>query len=410
MKYLSVCSGIEASTVAWKPLGWEAVAFSEIDPFPAAVLSCRYPDVPNLGDFTQIGPADHEPIDLIVGGTPCQDFSVAGLRAGMAGSRGNLSLEFLRLLDRERPRWALWENVPGVLSSNCGRDFGSFLGGLVECGYGWAYRVLDAQFVRVDGFERAVPQRRRRVFVVGYLGDWRRAAAVLFERESLRGGPAPRRKTGEEIAKAVAPCIGTSGRGFERVGDPRGQDALVAFGGGNASGPIAVATALNGRGGVGRMDFNTETFVVFDCKTSGRNGFGAGDVSPTLRRMSHAGSHPNAGGQIAVAFDLRGRRGGARFEGPHATANVRASSGGSSRSYVVNSLVVRRLTPCECERLMGFPDDYTAIRYRGKPAADGPRYGVLGNSMAVNCMRWLGQRIAAVCRLIDPLESERGAR
>jgi len=186
MRYLSVCSGIEAATVAWHSLGWTPAGFAEIEPFPRAVLAHHYPEVPLHGDFTQTADADCADVDLLVGGTPCQSFSVAGLRGGLADQRGNLALEYLRLAERTRARWLVWENVPGVLSSNRGRDFGAILGGMVELGYGFAYRVLDAQYF-------GVPQRRRRVFVVGYLGDWRPAAAVLFERESLRGNPAPSR-------------------------------------------------------------------------------------------------------------------------------------------------------------------------------------------------------------------------
>ena len=178
MKYLSVCSGIEAATVAWHHMGWTPAAFSEIEPFPSAVLKHHYPTVPNLGDMTRFQEWNLEPIDLLVGGTPCQSFSVAGLRKGLDDPRGNLMLTFGAIAQRLGPRWLVWENVPGVLSSNGGRDFGSFLGMLAECGYGWSYRILDSQHF-------GVPQRRRRVFVVGYLGDWRRAAAVLFERHSL---------------------------------------------------------------------------------------------------------------------------------------------------------------------------------------------------------------------------------
>ncbi len=183
-RYGSVCSGIEAATAAWHPLGWEPAFFSEIEPFPRAVLSHHYPDVPLHGDFTTIEGNEYGPINLLVGGTPCQSFSIAGLRGGLDDNRGNLALEFLRLADRTRPRWLVWENVPGVLSSNGGRDFGSILGGLVELGYGFAYRVLDAQYF-------GVAQRRRRVFVVGCLGDAGSAAAVLFERHCLSGDTAP---------------------------------------------------------------------------------------------------------------------------------------------------------------------------------------------------------------------------
>jgi DNA (cytosine-5)-methyltransferase 1 len=193
MKYLSVCSGIEAATVAWHPLGWKAAAYSEIEKFPSAVLEHHYPTVPNLGDMTKFKEWDLDSIDLLVGGTPCQSFSVAGLRKGLEDPRGNLALVYCGILDRFRPQWFVWENVPGVLSSNSGRDFGSFLGALAELGYGFAYRVLDAQYF-------GVAQRRRRVFVVGYFGDWRPAAEVLFEPESVRGDPAPSREKGEKIA------------------------------------------------------------------------------------------------------------------------------------------------------------------------------------------------------------------
>jgi DNA (cytosine-5)-methyltransferase 1 len=207
MKYGSVCSGIEAASVAWHNLGWEPQWFSEIEQFPSEVLKHRFPDVPNLGDMTQLtqNPTFNErSIDLLVGGTPCQSFSVAGLRKGLADPRGNLMLTFLALADAKKPKWIVWENVPGVLSSNGGRDFGTFLGALGELGYGFAYRVLDAQYF-------GVAQRRRRVFVVGYLGDWRVAAAVLFESESLQGNPKPSRKKREEAATYAQGSVGESG-------------------------------------------------------------------------------------------------------------------------------------------------------------------------------------------------------
>jgi DNA (cytosine-5)-methyltransferase 1 len=216
MKYLSVCSGIEAATVAWHPLGWEPVAFSEIEPFPSAVLAHHYPQVPNLGDMTKHKEWNLGTIDLLVGGTPCQSFSVAGLRKGLDDPRGNLMLTYLAIADRNRPTWLVWENVPGVLSSNGGKDFGTFLGGLGELGYGFAYRVLDAQYF-------GVAQRRRRVFVVGYLGDWRPAAAVLFERESVCGHPAPSR----EKRQAIAQCLT---RGVGQHYDPETESLIPSYG------------------------------------------------------------------------------------------------------------------------------------------------------------------------------------
>jgi DNA (cytosine-5)-methyltransferase 1 len=153
----------------------------------------------NAGDFTRIGKQDVGTIDLLAGGTPCQSFSIAGLRAGLDDPRGNLTIEFARLADRLRPTWLVWENVPGVLSIDDGRTFGAFLGMLVQLGYGLAWRVLDAQYF-------GVPQRRRRVFVVGHLGDWRAAAAVLLEQSSLSGHPPPRREARKDIAPTLRQC------------------------------------------------------------------------------------------------------------------------------------------------------------------------------------------------------------
>jgi DNA (cytosine-5)-methyltransferase 1 len=228
MKYGSVCSGMEAATCAWHPLGWHPQFFSEFDATASRFLSAKYPDTPNLGDMTKFKEWPDATINVLVGGTPCQSFSVAGLRKGMADPRGNLALTYLAIADRYRPDWLVWENVPGVLSSNGGRDFGSILGGMAELGYGFAYRILDAQFVRVESHNRAVPQRRRRVFVVGHLGDWRCAAAVLFECESLSGNPAPRREAGKSSARGIE--IGPSGGRFADVNptlDARAKDGPV---------------------------------------------------------------------------------------------------------------------------------------------------------------------------------------
>lgn len=370
MIFISVCSGIEAASCAWHPLGWRAFAFSEIEAFPSAVLAHHYPNVPNLGDMTKFKEWPDADVDVLVGGTPCQSFSVAGLRKGLADPRGNLMLTYLAIADKYRPRWLVWENVPGVLSSNGGRDFGTFLGGLAELGYGFAYRVLDAQFF-------GVAQRRRRVFVVGHLGDWRRAAAVLFERHSLQGNPAPRRKAGEGFAHPVAPCLGASGRGFERGGETRGQDPVVAVA------PTLAGTA-NGGGanGPGRDVDSCESLI---CMSSGQaNAEIAVDRSPTINCLHEA---------PIVANALRGEGFDAKM--PYVGA-LAAEPGMKQQSYIRQSMQVRRLTPRECERLQGFPDDYTLIPYRNKPAADGPRYKALGNSMAVPVMRWIGQRIQMV--------------
>jgi len=423
VKYLSVCSGIEAATVAWHPLDWEPVAFSEIDPFPSAVLAHHYPGVPNWGDMTKFQEWPDAAVDLLVGGTPCQSFSVAGLRKGLSDPRGNLALTFLAIVDRYRPRWVVWENVPGVLSADEGRAFGSLLGGLGELGYGFAYRVLDAQYF-------GLAQRRKRVFVVGHLGDWRRAAAVLFERESLSGHPAPRREAGQVaptvparrsgggglgtdfdcdgglIAADVAATLETTchdysradgfnmvahalrADGFDASEDGTGRGTpLVAVdavapclttnygkqpdSSDTSAGPMLVPMAFDARQSdvitygdrSGPLDTDGHSIAIaFSAKDHGAD---AGDIAPTLRAGGHVGSHANGGVMPAVAQHMS----------------------------------VRRLTPRECERLQGFPDDYTLIPYRGKPAADGPRYKALGNSMAVPVMAWIGRRIQMVDEL-----------
>jgi hypothetical protein len=226
VRYLSVCSGIEAASVAWEPLGWEPAAFAEVEKFPSAVLAHHWPQVPNLGDMTRHESWNLGAIDLLVGGTPCQSFSVAGLRKGLHDPRGGLMLTFLEIAQRQRPRWIVWENVPGVLSSHGGRDFGAFLGALGALGYGWAYRVLDAQWF-------GVAQRRRRVFVVGCAGDGAAAATVLFESESVCRNPAPSREKGQGVAADAAGGAGDGRRGGHnvtgaidcRIGAQRAQNA-----------------------------------------------------------------------------------------------------------------------------------------------------------------------------------------
>ncbi|WP_312994183.1 DNA (cytosine-5-)-methyltransferase [Achromobacter animicus] len=265
MKFLSVCSGIEAASVAWNPIGWKAVAFSEIEPFPCAVLAHHYPDTPNWGDMTKYKEWPDVAIDLLCGGTPCQSFSVAGLRKGLDDPRGNLMLTFGAIAAKYRPKWLVWENVPGVLSSNKGKDFGTFLGMLGELGYGFAYRVLDAQFF-------GVPQRRRRVFVVGCLGDWRAAAAVLFERHGLSGNPAPSRQT----RQSVAPTLSARTQGGGGLGTDFDCDGGLIAGTLQASGRAAgsatqqdahsgmlLARCLTrGSGGGQRYDAETETLIA----------------------------------------------------------------------------------------------------------------------------------------------------
>jgi len=470
MIYGSVCSGIEAASVAWHPLGWQAAFLSEIEPFPRAVLKHHW-DVPLHGDFTTIKENDYGPIQLLVGGTPCQSFSVAGLRKGMDDDRGNLALEFLKLAQRKRATWVVWENVPGVLSSNEGRDFGSFLGGLAQLGYGFAYRVLDAQYFRVA-------QRRRRVFVIGYLGDWRPAAAVLFEQESLRGHPAPSRESRKGIAPDVAKSTRGNSGGIDRedmhtlIPDVVGaidahegnkwgsnqwmkQDkclpvlssgqanaeindnlspalncnrdgAPIAFqtnatadqavAAGNNIAPsmtsnsggtpsIAIRTAQTGANGIGVAEEVAHTLdqaqgqaVAFaqnsrdEVRLQGGDGEIAGALSaePGMKQTTY----------VAQAFKpshyTRGKDGAPSEIVPPLSAEA---DKGDQDPVVLSSMQVRRLTPTECERLQGFPDNYTKIAWRKRDAVgcpDGPRYKAIGNSMAVPVMHWIGKRIQMV--------------
>jgi DNA (cytosine-5)-methyltransferase 1 len=388
MIYGSVCSGIEAATVAWHPLGWRPAFFSEIDRFPRAVLAHHYPDVPCHGDFTTISGDDYGPIDLLVGGTPCQAFSVAGLRKGFADERGNLTLEYVRLAQRKQPRWLLWENVPGVLSLDKGRAFGAFLGGLAECGYGFAYRVLDAQYFRVA-------QRRSRVFVVGYLGDWRPAAAVLFERESLQGHSAPRREAGQGAARGFE--VGPSGGGFTDLAptlDCRAKNGPIQnqIGAGVIQWPADCAPTLNAAFGkkLGLENQHVNQGCPLFVPSSQY-----GDIAGTLT-AAHDSSPGGGGGRNIIAFSAKDYGADAcKDMSPTLRAGAHDKSHANSGNWmaVATHSAVRRLTPTECERLQGFPDGYTLISPK---TADGPRYKALGNSMAVPVMRWLGERIAMV--------------
>jgi len=399
MKYLSVCSGIEAASVAWKDLGWQAEAFSEIEPFPSAVLQHHYKDTPNLGDMKKYESWNINAIDLLVGGTPCQSFSVAGLRKGLADPRGNLMLTYLGIADRFRPKWIVWENVPGVLSSNGGRDFGTFLGALVELGYGFAYRVLDAQWF-------GVAQRRRRVFVVGHLGDASRAAKVLFESESVSRNPAPSREKGKGTATNVADCLRSGGAGG--VPSSRGEHLVVGSldtecGGGKlthqsiANGHIIGTITARMFNALGARDVEEGALlpvsIAFEPGIAGREGNESRfthEVTGTLRKDM-------GDNQTAVAYGTDCYSGAITGD---VTATLTSNTGSSathSGPTVMQSTAVRRLTPTECERLQGFPDGYTNIPWRKKPESpDGPRYKALGNSMAVPVMRWIGERINKV--------------
>ena len=334
MNYFSICSGIECAGVAWHPLGFKSMGVCEIEPFRSAVLKYHYPEVKNYGDFTKVKKEDigGKSPDVLVGGTPCATFSIAGLREGIKSDRGNLALEFILLIKRLNPTWVVWENVPGVLSSNGGKDFGTFLGGLAECGYGFAYRVLDTQYIRTQRFPRAIPQMRRRVFVVGHIRDWRRSAEVLFDREVLSWNTPPRRTKREEITEKLTFRLTRS--------DQRVQDDIA--------------------GTIAARDYKSATDIVFEPNTY--DGFARvkkDNVSPTLNAMT----------------------------------------GGNRQPCVVRQSKIRRLTPLECERLQGLPDNYTQVPYRGKPKEECPtskRYEACGRGMSINVMEHIGTRIKEV--------------
>jgi DNA (cytosine-5)-methyltransferase 1 len=432
-------------------MGWKPVGFSEIEKFPSQVLAHHYPQVTNFGDMTKYKEWQiNDPIGLLVGGTPCQSFSVAGLRKGLEDPRGNLALTYVGILDHFRPKWFIWENVPGVLSSGGGRDFGSFLGALGELGYGWSYRVLDAQYF-------GVAQRRRRVFVVGHLGDWRPPAEVLFESESLSRNLKPSRKTRQSVAGYVESSFGqyredviagttkasggvlsggsetfivgaldtecggqklshqsiNSGHIFavyenhpsdSRV-KPMGdvcQTVTSTWGSGGGNIPF-VQSFRKSRRAQSVNDFETwvddgksntlNTFDLGDVRTTHAVAYGfepgiakregnpnrfSEEISPTLR--ADMGDN-----QVATAFGWQ--------NSPSQSMSMDTISPTLDKSKTpatMHNMAVRRLTPVECERLQGFPDNYTNIR---ENCPDGARYKALGNSMAVPVMRWIGERI-----------------
>lgn len=446
MKFLSVCSGIEAASVAFNPLGWKAVAFSEIEPFPCSLLKHHYPDTPNWGDMTKYKDWPDVSIDLLCGGTPCQSFSVAGLRKGLDDPRGNLMLTFGAIAAKYRPKWLVWENVPGVLSSNGGRDFGAFLGMLGQLRYGFAYRVLDAQYF-------GVAQRRRRVFVVGCLGDWHSAAAVLFERHSLQGHPAPSRQTGQTITPTIRAGAANGGAGHgARSGDSKdelivpvmdvmptmdqragrsGANSFATSGGlvpvphadispalkardgkgpssdGDGDGAILVpmlAHALRGEGfdasedGTGRgTPLVPAVFLhVNKGRPNGRKSAHTEMVSvkPLVETLTTDGHAQSAVAYSTKLHNTTNNQAGKVYE-EYTTALDRSSP----PPALLTAMQVRRLTPEECEALQGFPRGYTAVPHRGKPAADGPRYKSLGNSLATPNVQWIGRRIEAVQKL-----------
>ncbi|GKS88718.1 DNA cytosine methyltransferase [Acidovorax sp. SUPP2539] len=495
LAYGSVCSGIEAVSLAWQPLGLVPAWFAETDPFASAVLAHRHPRVPNLGDMAQLAHRIHARAiaapDILVGGTPCQSFSVVGARQGLADPRGALTLAYVEIANaidqvrnraRRPPATLVWENVPGVLSDR-GNAFGCLLGALAgedralePPGPRWtnagcvsgprrriAWRVLDAQYF-------GVAQRRRRVFLVASGGDHIDPAEILFEREGLRGDPSPGCARWQDATGAAGPRPARAG-GTTGLKSPYGQVTL-SLGFGNGQGPADVAACLMAAGP--RHDLCTETVLVQSVagfishtlntanggKGCGEDGTGKGvpiiaftaqgcgadaalGLSPTLRAGGHCASHANAGVVPAIAF-AQNSRSELRWESGHGQITGTLSTGGGKpgqgRPMVLSMVLrgrdtsqaplslhtsegdgvgrapapgyeahflceaptaglhglhwrVRRLMPRECERLQGMPDDYTQVPYRGKPAADAPRYKAIGNSMAVPCVAWLGPRL-----------------
>ncbi len=454
--------------------------FAEIEPFPCAVLAHHYPDVPNLGDMTQIaGRIRNHAVpapDILVGGTPCQSFSVAGARRGLADPRGALTLAYVEIahvIDQVRhqaqrpPATVVWENVPGVLSDR-GNAFGCLLGALAgedralePAGKAWthagfvagprrriAWRVLDAQYF-------GVAQRRKRVFLVASGRNDLDPAAVLFERPGLLGHPAPGVAPWQDAALAAAPGADVAG-GFVGLKSPYGK-VTIAFAGGNSRGPVHVGASLTAKAGF-RHDFHTETYLVQSVagaishtldtanggKGCGEDGTGRGIpvvaiAAPSMAFaqnsrgelrfecghgqvagvLSTGGGKPGQGMPMIVSVSLRGREHGINAEiGGGISPTLRACSGGGDKGHVLapayaahyvytaqspqpgdwSQWRVRRLMPVEGERLQGMPDGHTLVPYRGKLAADGPRYKAIGNSMAVPCLMWLGQRLCAALR------------
>ena len=387
MNYLSVCSGVEAASVAWKGLDWNPLAFSEIEKFPSEVLQHNYPNVENLGDMTNYKEWNFgkQSVDVVVGGTPCQSFSVAGLRKGMEDPRGNLALTFCAILDKFRPKWFVWENVPGVLSSNKGRDFGSFLGAVAELGYGASYRVLDAQ-------NFGVPQRRRRVFVVGHLGDWSPTAEVLFEPESLSRHIEESRKKRKDTPRDSSLGIDTSGPLAARDYKDMGTDGLTK----TSAKMIPLlhqnhidALCARDYKGLNSDSLDKKAIVeVFENHPQDSRVTEMGDTchSVTARWGTGGGNVPFALAENTIGRQpLNGGNGNGYTEKtPMYTLNATGVHG------VSNQMAVRKLTPVECERLQGFPDNYTNIK---ENCPDGHRYKAMGNSMAVPVMKWIGTRI-----------------
>lgn len=544
MRYVSLFSGIEAASVAWEPLEWEPVAFAEIEPFPCALLAERFPEVPNLGDVVEIDWKEflesHGTVDLVVGGSPCQSFSVAGRREGLAGESG-LMFEYIRCVRELRPRWFVWENVPGALSSEGGEAFRQLLSEMDALGYGMAWRVLDAQFF-------GVPQRRERVFLVGCLGDPERAAQVLLEPEMLRGdmpsSKAKRQELAENAARGAGREAGSLGFNSNKNASARSMGEAEEQSTTRLADTHQPATCYGITPGISRTTQGTgiyedqcptlravannltpaTCYAIRTAQTSS-NGWGVGDnEAHTLdcagpeavcypevncltpwdvqsKRVYAAGGNGPAlpsgtgegmniqpvvcyaqnqryevresGGDGGTCGALPSQQSGEQFDfvcqpvvidraafnqggnakydpsmeesqtmptlvakGPHAVSyavdcrNHRVSeeisgtlqakpNGGYSLNFQNPvtypdrepqlwegelrdfAYALRRLMPVECERLQGFPDGWTDVEFKGKPSSDTARYKALGNSMAVPCMMWIGERIQMVDEILE---------
>ena len=403
IRYLSLFSGIEAASVACCGMEWEPLAFAEIDAFPSAVLKERFPYVPNLGDVTQVNwrsfVKDFGKPDIIVGGSPCQSFSIAGTRTGLEGASG-LMWGYVRAVRDVRPEWVLWENVPGALSSTHGEDFGCLLRSLDALGYGMAWRVLDAQFF-------GVAQRRERVFLVGRLGS-RPPVEVLFEPEGVRWNPKPSREKRKELA-------GAAGRGPAREGFKYSAGSRANSVGCDEESPNTITADWHDSVVIGfAQNTRDEVRVQGDGTLSG-----ALSASPGMKQQTYVAVVRGslcAAGSCDVDNQLMDKDEAEATDGTvacmtdtQANASHNEELCGTLTSHAMKDApvvtcgdvrqhewTVRRLTPRECERLQGFPDDWTRIPYRGKPAdecPDGPRYRAIGNSMAVPVMRWIFERI-----------------
>lgn len=425
MRFLSLFSGIEACTVAWKPLGWECVAFAEIEPFPCSLLAHHYPDIPNLGDVTKITENQIKAlgqIDLVVFGSPCQNLSTAGNRKGLDGQSSGLFYDAIRIIQWARKhnncRFALWENVPGAFSSNKGADFTAVvreMAGLEDVEtpeYGWGntgaalgtqglleWRVLDAQYF-------GLAQRRKRVFAVLDTGDWYNRPPILFEQESVRGDTPPSRASGREVTPTTETSVGECSESAlayvihaditPKVNENMSGTLRSQGGGGppivatkgiyvchGSQSPINNADELANCLGTNNGTENVLAYTIHADLTPKVSE----DVRDTLRSQGGGGIVPPA---VVYGFDTKQKQATAIEE----LSPTLVASGYKEPVGVLTQYVVRRITVTECERLQGFPDGYTDVPHNGKAAGKSARYKALGNSMAVPVMRWIGERIS----------------